>query len=445
MKPVFFAAWLLFPLIGLTRGAEPSPAQPSDSSPQDFSLTQCLKIAAEHNPQLRLASTQFLATEGRVIALHALLYPKLQAQGLTTPTTLFVQFQQTLYNRATFPQLRISRLSEDQVRINYSQTFDDVMYHVRQAFINALGARAEVELFRNYTDRETKALASAQQLFNGGQVQKNTVLSIQVKADLAKRSLAGLELQYTQALLALGTAMGQDLPKSAHLEGELLTQAPTQLDAGQLTAEALQNRQDLKLLESAILSDQQQIEVDLQNAFPIVGISSNSAFQAPAFGPVNAGGYDLERNYNEPATERQFGNSQLPVSLYATWQFFDGGSLRGIKMSDNAQIATREVALQDLRRSIAEQVNSAVATIIVARDNLQALGAQASEEELRHLSDLEYQAGQLRQLDKAYLEDDILQQQQQRITAKYQLSLASAALDYALGDGLETSLARPRP
>jgi outer membrane protein TolC len=114
-------------------------------------------------------------------------------------------------------------------------------------------------------------------------------------------------------------------------------------------------------------------------------------------------------------------------------------------MSDNAQIATREVALQDLRRSIAEQVNSAVATIIVARDNLQALGAQASEEELRHLSDLEYQAGQLRQLDKAYLEDDILQQQQQRITAKYQLSLASAALDYALGDGLETSLARPRP
>ncbi len=68
-----------------------------------------------------------------------------------------------------------------------------------------------------------------------------------------------------------------------------------------------------------------------------------------------------------------------------------------------------------------------------------------SEEELRHLADLEYQAGQMRQLDKVYLEDDILQQQQQRIGARYRMSLAAAALDHALGDGLETSVARTRP
>ena len=70
---------------------------------------------------------------------------------------------------------------------------------------------------------------------------------------------------------------------------------------------------------------------------------------------------------------------------------------------------------------------------------------ELSEEELRHLAELEYEAGRLRQLDKAYLEDDILQQQQQRVTAKYRLSLAAAALDHALGDGLETSVARSRP
>jgi len=445
MKPVVFAAWLLFQIVGLTRGTDSTSAPRPDSQQQNISLAQCLQIAAEHNPELRLASNQFLATEGKVISLHAILYPKLQAQGLTTPTTLYVQFQQTLYNRATFPQLRISRLAEDQVRINYRQIFDDVMFQVRQAFINALAARAEVELFRNYSDREANALTSAKQLFDAGQVQKNTVLSIQVKANLAKRYQAGSELQYTQALLALSTSLGQELPKSVHLTGELLANAPSELDAAKLIEEALKNRQDLKLLETMQLTAQQQIEVDLQNAYPIVGISSNSAFQAPAFGPVNAGGYDLERNYNEPASEREFGNSQLPVSLYMTWQIFDGGNLRGVKMSDKAQIASRDVALQDLRRSISDEVNTAVATIIVERDNLRTLNGQASEEELRHLADLEYQAGQLRHLDKAYLEDDILQQQQQRITAKYRLSLAAAALDHALGDGLETTVARSRP
>lgn len=438
MKPVVFAAWSLFLLASasLTPATEPPPT----SLPHDISLRQCLQIAVEHNAQLRAASTKFLATEGQVISLHAILYPKLQAQGLTTPTTFFVQFQQTLYNRATFPQLRISRLSEEQVRINYRQTFDDVMFQVRQAFINALAARAEVELFRDYADRQANALASAQQLFEAGQVQKNTVLSIEVKANLAKRYQAEFELQYTQALLALDTLLGRELPDSTHLAGELLTEAPSQLDAGKLTTAALQNRQDLKLLESVQLSAEQQIEVDLQNAYPVAGLSANGAFQAPAFGPISGGGYDLERNYNEPATQRQAGNSQVAAGFYVTWQIFDGGSLKGVKMSDNAQIASRDVALEELRQSIAEEVNSAVATMIVARDNLRTLNGQASEEELRHLADLEYEAGRLRQLDKAYLEDDILQQQQQRLTAKYRLSLAAAALDHALGNGPEHPL-----
>ena len=445
MKSVVLAAWFLLSLAGSVRATDPPAARPTAPPQGDITLAQCLQIATDHNARLRFASTQFLATEGRVVSLHAILYPTLQAQALTTPTTLYVQFQQTLYNRATFPQLRISRLSEEQVRINFRQTFDDVMFQVRQAFINALNARAEVDLLRNYADRQTKAIASAQQLFDAGHVQKNTVMSIQVRANLAKRYLAEYELQNTQALLALNALLGQDLPKSAHLTGELLADAPAKLDAGELTAAALQNRQDLKLLESTQLSAQQQIEIDLQNAYPIVGISSDSAFQPPAFSPINSGGYDLERNYNEPATQRQFGSSQLPVSLYVTWQIFDGGKLAGVKMSDNAQIASRDVALQQLRHSISEEVNSAVATIIVERDNLRALNGQASEAELRHLADLQYEAGQLRQLDMSYLEDDILNQQQQRITAKYHLSLAAAALDHAVGDRLETSVARSRP
>jgi len=439
-----FAAGWLFLLCGPLCATGTLPATRPDP-PRDISLEDCLRIAIEHNPQLRAASTQFLAAEGQVIILHAILYPKLQAQALTTPTTLFVQFQQTLYNRATFPQLRISRLTEEQARINYRQTFEDVAFQVRQAFINALAARAEGELFQDYAAREGEALNSAQQLFAAGHVEKNTVLGIQVKAELAKRYRAGFDLQSTQALLALSTVLGQELPPSTHLTGELLRTAPSQLDAAQLTDTALQNRQDLKLLESMQLSAEQQIEVDLQNAYPIAGISSYSAFQAPAFGPINAGGYDLERNYNEPSTERAAGDSQLPFSFYVTWQVFDGGNLRGVKMSDKAQIASRDVALQELRHSISDQVNSAVATIDLERDNLRALEGQASGGELRHLADLEYEAGRLRQLDKAYLEDDILQAQLQRVVTEYRLSLAAASLDHALGDGLETSVARSRP
>ncbi len=81
------------------------------AEPPSLTLRQCLQTALDHNPQISLASLQFLDTEGKVLRLHAILYPTLNAQALTAPTVLYVQVNQVFYSRATFPQLRLSRLA----------------------------------------------------------------------------------------------------------------------------------------------------------------------------------------------------------------------------------------------------------------------------------------------------------------------------------------------
>jgi outer membrane protein TolC len=436
MKPAAFWAFLFFLPAPWAFGSN-APLSSVSDSPQKVSLQQCLQIAFEDNPDLRTASTQFLAAEGRVIKLHAILYPTLNAQAISTPTTFYVQFQQTLYSHATFPQLKLSRLSESQASINYEQVLNDVVFQVRQAFTNALGAEGKAGLLREYTDRETIAVTSAQQLFEAGKIEKSAVLSIQVKSNLAKQKRDLAELEATQARLALDNLLGRELAKNTRLVGDFIHDAPSRLNVGELTAEALRNRPDLKLLESLQLSSGQQIEIDQKNAWPIIGISSDSALQPPAIGPT--GNYDLERNYNEPTIQRQEGSTQLPVSLYATWRILDGGKLEGVKISDQAQLASREVALTQLKQSIPAQVAAAVTVITSEHDALQTMNAEVSPEELRHSVELDYEAGRVRQLDKVDLEDAILLQQQLRLNSEIRLSLATAALDHALGRGLQTS------
>lgn len=432
MKAVSFSVgFMCLAAMGLCGKA----ASPTVGSPQKISLAQCLQIAVDHNSRLAIASTQFLATKGRVIKLHAILYPTLNAQAISTPLTFYVQLQQTLYNHATFPQLQLSRLSEDEVFINYNQVLSDVVFQVRQAFTTALGARRKADLLREYADRQAAAVTSSGQLFEAGKIQKSVVSSIQVKSNLARQHRDEAELAYTQARLALDNLLGQELPETVQLVGDFIKDAPAKLDVEELTATALRDRPDLKLLESLQLSAEQQIEIDMRNAYPVAGFSSDAALQPPAFGPT--GGFDLERNYNEPAIQRQAGNTQLPLSLYATWRIFDGGNLAGVKISDRAKIASRDMALAELKESIPGEIAAAVAVLLNERKTLETLNAQTSPEELRRSAELDYEAGRVRQLDKVNLEDGILQQQRLRLESEIRLSLAAAALDHALGRGLD--------
>jgi outer membrane protein TolC len=432
MKVLFLAVFFVGTSCAFAEKESPAPAVPAE-----LSLAQALQLAVDHNPDLLLASTRFLDAEGKVLKLHAILYPTLDAQALTTPLTFYVQFQQTLYSHATFPQLRLSRLTREEALINYRQTLSDVVFQVRQAFIAAQGAAAQEVLLRQANDLQQKAVGSAKQFFDAGKIEKSALSSIEVTASLAQQGIATAQLSELQARLALSNLLGVRLPAATRLTGALLDAAPAALDTDALTAQALRDRPDLKLLQSLQLSGEQQIEIDMKDAYPVIGISSDAAIQPPVF--PGGSGFDLERNYDDPATQRVAGQTQLPFSLYANWSIFDGGSRAGRKESAQAELASQTVAIDELRRSISREVAGAVAAITHARNELELLGGGTPPEQMRKSADLDFEAGYIRQLDRVNLETAIAQQEQAHLAAQIQLNLALAALDHALGRGLDSS------
>jgi outer membrane protein TolC len=412
-------------------------AAATEGAPPTLTLRDCLALALEHNAQLRTASTAFLGAEGQAIKLHAILYPSVNAQAISTPLIFYVQIQQTFYSRATLPQLRLSRLTREEAFLNYRQVLVDVAFQVRQAFTTALGAQMQAEVDRELAASREAALKTGRQLFTAGLLQRSDVLPLEVLASLGGQASSLAQVAEQQGTLALAQVVGIDLPANARLQGSLDDRGPAQLDAGALGAQAQRDRPDLQLLQHARLSAQQQIEIDLKNAYPTFGFESDSTFQPPAFVSGTNGAFDLERNYDQPEAQRVAGDSQLPLSLYFTWQIFDGGQLAGMKASEQAQIASQQVAIDALRRAIPGEVAAAVSAIERERANLRQLDDQPPAADVAKETQADYEAGRVRLLDKTNLETDISRQRQLRIASQIRLSLAWAALDHALGRGLE--------
>jgi outer membrane protein TolC len=433
-------SFVLVALLAWDSGSRSISAEPT--VPRELTLPACLNLALAHNPQLRIASEQFLAADGRSMILHAILYPTVNAQAVSTPLTFYVQIQETFYSHATLPSLRLSRLTREQAFLNYRQTLVDVVFQVRQAFTNELGALQQAGLNRKLIDEREAAVQTAQRLFEAGKAQRSDVLPLEVLARLARQNEALADLNRQQAALALGNLLGISLPDSVRFVGDLPADSGQDLDPTKLSAEALRNRSDLHLLENARLSATQQIEIDVKNAWPTIGFRSDSAVQPPAFLPGSKS-YDLDRNFDEPQTQRQAGNTQLPLSLYLDWTIFDGGNLAGVRASDQAQIASQTVAIDALKRSIPGEVASALATIHSERATLRELDAQVPAADVNREAGTDYQAGRVRLLDKINLDTDIVRQQQLRLESRVRLGLALAALDHALGRGVDVPRQAP--
>jgi outer membrane protein TolC len=141
--------------------------------------------------------------------------------------------------------------------------------------------------------------------------------------------------------------------------------------------------------------------------------------------------------------ERQAGNSQLPFSLYVSWLVLDGGNRTGIHASDQARLETQQIAIDSLRRSIPGEIAAAVSAIKAEQATLQNLDAETSPADLQHSAEVDYNAGLIRQLDLVNLESELLAVKQAHLASQVRLSLAVAALDHALGRGLQVKTTSP--
>jgi outer membrane protein TolC len=411
--------------------AKPDAVLVLEDAAGSMSLEDCLKVMVLSNPEIRLGTAGFQNAEGKTLGFRSILWPSAKVQGISTPPTFFIEVEQVLYDRSVMPRLELGRLTEAQARVTYQAAVARAFFQTRQWFAVVLARQKTIALLETYLERSGADLATARSLFEAGKLQQSDVSRLSVKINRIRLQLQEEKSLRQSALLELSRHVGRELPVATVLQGSLGEEVFPDAEAKVLVRHALEHRADYLHLRGLERESEQQILLSTRELYPRLSAGTKSTVQALSLG--GSADLDISRNDSEPGAQRAGGNTQIPLSLYLSWTFFDGQRSQGLQTSEQARLVSHQVAREALERAIPGEISSTLAGLRGARENLETLIVGSASEQLRSVADLDYQAGRIRLSDKSEAEDLVLKRELEIIEARLSYSLQSAVLDFSLG------------
>jgi cobalt-zinc-cadmium efflux system outer membrane protein len=312
-----------------------------------LTLTQALTLAEQQNPTLR-AQAQSIESS-RANEITAGLRPNPTFQNDTTSATLGI-YQQFEIGGKRRSRLDGARLATSISRTDFADTQRTLVFNVRQAFVNALLARANLALAR-------ESLSSFQRVIDLNRVRlEKGALS---GADFLKIELQMLQFQtdFEDATLALKTAKalirallgGSNLAQEFEVEGDLRA-APFDASLSELQQRALANRPDLKSAETGRQKAAADLRLASANGYPDPTIGTSLLHAGNEIG----GPSWFQPFYPKGETSNAMGvGIAFPIPLFNRNQGEIARTRSEQRRADLLAQATRNQVLQDVETAFA--------------------------------------------------------------------------------------------
>ena len=309
-----------------------------------ITLDQAIQMALEHNHALRATRTQIQQSQAQeltasihpnpVFTFNSLFIPftAATADNFNTISEFDVGLGYT-FERGHKRQRRISA-ARDQTSVTQSQVADaerTIVFNVSQQFVNALLAKANVELATQDLDSFQQTVNIGQLQYKAGQISEGDFLKIQLQLLQFQNDKSQAELSQVQALAALRQLVGYDsVTADYQVIGDLGYQ-PVTLGLPDLQAKALANRPDLRAAQQGVTAARSQYQLAQANGKRDL----NSTFQYSHVAGLNTG--DLLFTMEIPIFDRNQG--EIARTRYA------------IAQSDETAREAEETVLTDVRNA----------------------------------------------------------------------------------------------
>jgi cobalt-zinc-cadmium efflux system outer membrane protein len=291
-----------------------------------ITLDQAIQMALDHNHALRATRTQIQQSQAQeltasihpnpVFTFNSLFIPftAATADNFNTISEFDVGVGYT-FERGHKRQRRISA-ARDQTAVTQSQVADaerTIVFNVSQQFVNALLAKANVELATQDLESFQQTVNIGQLQYKAGQISEGDFLKIQIQLLQFQNDQSQAELSQLQALAALRQLVGYDsVTPDYQVIGDLQYQ-PVALGLPDLQAKALANRPDFRAAQQGVTAARSQYELAQANGKRDL----NSTFQYSHVAGLNTG--DLLFTMEIPIFDRNQG--EIARTRYAITQF----------------------------------------------------------------------------------------------------------------------------
>lgn len=320
--------------------------------------------------------------------------------------------------------LRGARAFERAASAQLEETRQDIVYRVKQAYLNALFAQRMLDIAVAGKELSDEQLRRVQLNHRVGSSADYDLLRAEVESAnqepqvIAARNARDLTVLEVRRLVNLPADRPIELDAALLAAGDSLPQ----LDLISLDAE-LADRAALRVAEATVEFRRQAVRVYRGDLYPSLKFSTTFGGQAFPAGTFPSGG-DFRRDWN--------------ASLSLSMPLFDGFRTRGLVEQARAELARSELALAQAREGVAIEVEQGRAELVRARA-LVAARRQTVVQAGRayYLASVRYANGIAAPVE---VSDARLAMQQAQVNE------AQATRDYLLGvAALERALGRPVP
>ncbi|MDQ7082475.1 MAG: TolC family protein [Aquificota bacterium] len=233
----------------------------------------------------------------------------------------------------------------------------DVLYRVREAYINALKAKALIALYRKQIDRVKAHLRDVEELYKEGIVPFKDLLETRVRLMEVEEKVISAEAEYAKALSHLSYLVGEEVKDLEDIDpdsvGDLSLKPPEDLKRT-----ALRSRPVLLFYRELIRSREKALDLARSLFYPV----------------LTAEGF---LQYTEESDV--FPKTRYLISLALRWNVFSGlKRLRTLEIAKIEKIQETE-RLRDLEKRVILEVETALEDIRSARARVKLAEAMVEE------------------------------------------------------------------
>jgi outer membrane protein TolC len=396
-RTLFLAALLCTAASAQEVVQEPAPAQNPPPAPpagqQRLTLEDAVKLALQRNTDLQRQVLLALSSEQDKVLARSAILPVLsfnasrsqvrQGEGSPqlVPLTDIVAIPPSVITNGYRVGAQITQLIFDGGRwwnnlaaadlgLAASQAQVDeqrlqITYLVEQRFYEMIRAQRQLQVLSDAAARSRDQASFTQRLFEGGRATQADVYAARANRDNDEIQRLGQERNVELARADLALAIGLDPAEPLTVaEPPRLMDDPAQPPAAQEAVQrALANRPSLKAFDLTAQANRKSASAASGGYWPTVDL---------------VGAYDHSAQRLDPFTESLSRNAQLSGAIRLTWNVFNGFSTDATARKAEIQTLLAENDLASGRRSVASDVEKAVAQLSTAR--AQARVAQQSEQ-----------------------------------------------------------------
>ncbi len=388
---------------------------------ETLTLADCISRAKEGNIQLLRVKLEVEKMRGGLTSARSSYYPSLglssgyrygggEGRSASGSFSTGLNAQYPLYQRGRGDGVKIAQIRVKVAEENYRQKENEILFSTKKAFFRVLQNEEQIRLIEKVRQRREENLYLLRLNYRVGRESETNLKEAEASLAQTEYELMKKERELTLAKSELLSLLNQsDGEIAVRYEKEVVVFPPLET----LMVKAHQKRPEAVLLELNQEILRAQIKQAQSGYFPTLSLSSSYGLQGDTFW--------------KPKSNWSIGvNFSLPL--------FDGLATKAKVREANISFKQNQLDLYGLRKEIELEVREAYTNWQLALKNLEVSEKMLSAVRTAYqLTKLEYEQGRTSYFFLQQKESELTQTENSYLTALYNLWVAIATLEKAIG------------